>query len=147
MAADPETINEEILNAINEITGAIIGAAMKVSTALGAGFAEKVYENLLVSKLRKAGLEVRQQAPIRVEFEGEVLGTYVADLLVESVVIVEVKAIAALQAVHRMQCVNYLRATGLPICLLLNFGRRRLEYKRFANTGTSRPPATLQPSR
>jgi GxxExxY protein len=134
MAADFKEINAGIPKPINEITGAIIGSAMRVSNALGVGFAEKVYENALKLYLEREGLRVEQQASILIEHDGTVLGKYVTDLLVEDQVIVELKAVVALQSMHKAQCINYLRATGKPICLLFNFGRKRLEFRRFANT-------------
>lgn len=145
MAADLGAINAGILNSINEITRVIIGAGMKVSNELGAGFIEKVYERALALQIGKAGLEARRQAPISVSYENEILGVYVADILVEGMVIVEVKALPALHSAHRYQCINYLKATGLPVCLLMNFGRRRLEFQRFANTCGREAPERVRP--
>jgi GxxExxY protein len=104
------------------LTGQIIGCAFKVHGTLGAGFAEKVYENALRIELIKEGLRVRQQAPIRVLYEGQVVGDYYADLWVEDRIIVELKAVQRLAQVHEVQLVNYLTATGTDIGLLLNFG-------------------------
>ena len=118
---------------INRVTERIIGAAQRVSNVLGEGFLEKIYENALVLELRKAGLRVDQQCPVHVRYDGEIIGAYLADLLVEGTVVVELKAVTVLERVHRSQCVNYLRATGLPICLLLNFGQRRLEVRRIVH--------------
>ena len=108
----------------------IIGCAFTVANTLGIGFFEKVYENALAHELRKAGLCVRQQHGILVHYDGIVVGHYAADLLVEDLVLVELKAVSALEPSHRAQCLNYLKATGMPLCLLLNFGRPRLEIKR-----------------
>ena len=105
----------------------MIGAAQRVSLALGVGFLEKVYENSLMLELRKSGLCVDQQQPIHVHYEGRVVGDYIPDILVESEIVVEIKAVPAIDPIHRQQCINYLRATDLRICLLLNFGRPRLE--------------------
>jgi GxxExxY protein len=118
---------------LDEITEAVIGAAFSVSNKLGAGFLEKVYENALAHVLRQAGFQLEQQHPISVLFDGVVVGEYVADLIVESEILVELKAVKALDANHQAQCMNYLKATGLPICLLLNFGQPRVEVKRFVN--------------
>jgi GxxExxY protein len=127
MAADnPRMAADEI----NRVTEKIIGAAHRVSNTLGDGFLEKLYENAMVVELRKAGLQVEQQRPVQVRYDGEIIGDYVADILVEGKVVVELKAVTFLDRIHRSQCVNYLRATGLPICLLLNFGQRRLEVRR-----------------
>jgi len=108
----------------------IIGCGFAVANALGCGFVEKVYENALAHEMRKAGLVVRQQHGITVLYDGIKVGDYVVDLLVEDLAIVELKAAKALDDVHRAQCLNYLKATKLPLCLLMNFGRPRLEIKR-----------------
>ena len=118
---------------LNPITEKIIGCAYTVSNTLGVGFLEKVYENALAHELRKAGLRVAQQHPIQVRYDGEVVGEYVADFLVERVVLVELKAVRELDAVHMAQSLNYLKATGLKLCLLINFGKTRIEIKRVAN--------------
>jgi GxxExxY protein len=104
-----------------------------VSKTLGVGFLEKLYENALAHELRKAGLLVDQQHPVTVYYDGVVVGAYAADLLIEKTVLVELKAVAELNAVHRTQCVNYLKVSGLWLCLLLNFGTPRLEIKRVVN--------------
>ena len=115
---------------LDRLTERIIGSALTVSNALGAGFLEKVYENALVHELRKAGLLVAQQRGVTVMYDGVIVGDYAVDLLVQESVIVELKAIKAVAEIHRAQCINYLRATGLRVCLLLNFGNPRLEIKR-----------------
>ncbi len=115
---------------IDKITEIIIGCAFKVSNALGTGFLEKVYENALAHELRKAGLKVLQQYGIQVLYDGIVVGEYVADLLVEGCVPVELKAVQAIDTVHMAQGLNYLKATGLHVCLLLNFGQPKVEIKR-----------------
>lgn len=121
-------MNDDELNALTE---KIIGCAFRVSNTLGSGFLEKVYENALAIELRKTGLSVAQQAPIKVLYDSEFVGEYFADLLVADMVIVELKAVKEINDVFAAQCLNYLKATGLPICLLLNFGRPRVEVKRF----------------
>jgi GxxExxY protein len=125
MIADPEQLNE--------ITKRIIGCAYAVSNALGAGFLEKVYENALTHELKKSGIFVQQQQPIDVHYDGLVVGEYVADLVVENAVLVELKAVKTFDDVHFAQCINYLKATRLPICLLINFGLPKIEIKRFVN--------------
>lgn len=114
----------------NELTEKIIGCAYKVSNGLGCGFLEKVYENAMAHELRKAGLRVLQQHPVSVFYDGVVVGDYVADLLVEGSVILELKAVRALDEVHRAQGLNYLNATRLGLCLLINFGNPRVEIRR-----------------
>jgi GxxExxY protein len=115
---------------LNEITEKIIGCAFKVATVLGAGFLEKVNENALYHELRKAGLRVQQQHPIPVWYDGVLVGNFDVDLLVEGEILVELKMARGFDEMHFAQCINYLAATGLPICLLINFGRK-VEVKRF----------------
>lgn len=115
---------------INRISEQVIGCAYRVANALGCGFLEKVYENALAHEIRKAGLTVAQQHPIRVQYDNIPVGDYFADLLVEHCVVIEIKAVKALDDVHMAQCLNYLKATGLTLCLLLNFATASLEIKR-----------------
>jgi GxxExxY protein len=124
---------------LNGITQQIIGCAFRVINTLGCGFLEKVYENALAYELRKAGLSVQQQYPIAVKYNGVVVGDYVADLVVEGTVLVELKAVKALDEIHQAQCINYLKATNLPVCLLINFGSTRLVVKRLAGPGAIEP--------
>jgi GxxExxY protein len=91
------------------------------------GFLEKAYENALAHDMREAGLSAEQQKSIAVYYNGIVVEVYVADLAVEEMVVIELKASKTLDAAHTAQCINYLKATGLHLCLLLNFGRPRLE--------------------
>jgi GxxExxY protein len=118
---------------LDTISSRIIGCSFTVSNTLGCGFLEKVHENALAIELRKVGLAVRQQHPFAVRYKGEIVGEYVADLLVEERVLVELKAVKTLDEIHTAQCLNYLKATGLPLCLLFNFGNPHVERDRFAN--------------
>ena len=118
---------------MNELSGGVIGCAFIVLNTLGAGFFEKVYENALARELRKAGYAVVQQHGVTVMYDGAVVGEYFVDLLVADMLLVELKTAKALDDAHRAQCVNYLKATGLQLCLLLNFGKPRLEIKRVVN--------------
>lgn len=118
---------------LNRITEKIIGCAYTVASSLGSGFLEKVYENALVHEVKKAGLEVSQQHTIQVQYDGIIVGDYVADLFVEQKVLVELKAVKALDSIHHAQCMNYLKATGNTICLLINFGSPKLEVRRIVN--------------
>jgi GxxExxY protein len=130
----------------NEVTERIIGCAYTVCNTLGNGFLEKVYENALALELRAAGMDVRQQHPVRVAYQGEVVGDYYADLLVESSVIVELKASRSIDDSHVAQCINYLKATGIKVCLLLNFGTPRVQVRRIVNDfddGTEAAPDSL----
>lgn len=134
MAADENRMAaEDARQELNRLTGIVIGAAQRVIGVLGEGFLEKIYENALAIELRRRGVRVEQQRPVHVRYDGEIIGDYVTDLLVEGRVVVELKAVTFLDRVHRSQCVNYLRATGLPVCLLLNFGCRRLEVRRIVH--------------
>jgi GxxExxY protein len=118
-----------------QLTVKIIGCAIKVSNTFDCGFLEKVYENALAHELRKAGLQVQTQFPITVHYDGVLVGDYYADIVVEGTVILELKAISAFDKIHTAQCINYLKATGKKICLLLNFGKPRLEFKRIILNG------------
>lgn len=118
---------------LNDVSEKIIGAAFEVSNVLGAGFLEKVYENALNLELMSRGLETKQQAPLKVFYKGELVGDYFADILVEKEVIIEVKTVKQLDNIHSAQCLNYLRITGLKLCLLINFNKPRVEIKRIVN--------------
>ena len=119
----------------DDLTQKIIGCAYKVHNALGPGFLEKVYENSLRIELERLGLEVKQQEPIKVIYDGRVVGEYYADLWVDERVVIELKAAQVLVKRHEVQLVNYLAATGIDCGLLLNFGssvevkRKFREYK------------------
>jgi GxxExxY protein len=122
------------------LTGMIIGCCFRVANELGPGFLEKVYENALAHEVRKAKAKVVQQQGIEVFYDGVNVGNYEADLLVEGRVLLEVKAVQSLDSAHVAQCLNYMRGTGLVTCLLVNFGRakiqvRRLSMSRGAETG------------
>ena len=115
---------------LNAITEAVIGAAHRVSNGLGCGFLEKVYENALALELRLAGRNVQQQHAVDVRYRTEIVGNYVADLLVDNEVIVELKVADILGRLHPMQCLNYLRASGKRLALLLNLGRPKVDVER-----------------
>ena len=119
-------------HSFNDMSERIIRCAYTVSNTLGAGFLEKVYENALVHELRKAGFQVTQQATATVVYDGVIVGNYIADIVVENTILMEIKAVRALDKIHGAQCLNYLRAMGLRLCLLLNFGNPRLEIRRLA---------------
>lgn len=117
----------------NKITEAIIGAAYEVANTLVPGFLEKVYENALRHELLKRGWKVAHQQPIQVVYDGAIVGEYVADLIVEGAILVELKATKRLDEIHTAQILNYLKATKLRTGLLLNFGSPRVEVKRLRN--------------
>jgi GxxExxY protein len=118
---------------INKLSERIICCAFQVLNTLGPGFLEKAYGNALAHELGKCGISVVQQHGIEVHYDGILVGQYAVDLLVEETVMVELKAIKALDDAHAAQCIHYLTATGLRLCLLLNFGKPRLEIRRFAS--------------
>ena len=115
---------------LDALTEKIIGCAFTVSNTLGCGFLEKVYANALAHEFRKCGIKFSQQYPIQVRYDGVIVGDYTADLLVEEQVLVELKAVKDFDEIHFAQCLNYLHATGLSVCLLLNFGKPKVEVKR-----------------
>ncbi|HVX85086.1 MAG TPA: GxxExxY protein [Phycisphaerae bacterium] len=116
----------------------VLAAAVKVHKTLGVGFLEKVYENALMVEFRRQGIRAEQQKPVPVWYEDENVGDYVADIIVENTLIIELKAIRAFCDEHTACCMNYLQATNLPVCLLLNFGRRTLQIKRFVGEAYER---------
>lgn len=118
---------------LNKITEEIIRCVYIVANTLGNGFLERVYENALAHELRKSSFLVEQQKGIKVRYDGIVVGDYVADLLVQKEVLVELKAVKALDNIHIAQCLNYLRATGLKVCLLLNFGTPKVQFRRLVS--------------
>ena len=114
-----------------EITEQIIGACMEVSNELGIGFLESVNEKALVIALRDRGLNALEQQPLKVSFRNQIVGDFYADILVENRVIIELKAAKSLLSEHEAQLINYLKASKIKIGLLVNFGKPKLEWKRF----------------
>jgi len=115
---------------INEITYIINGAIFEVNRILGPGFLEKVYEKALLIEFCDRGLKVENQVPINVKYKGQGVGEYIADLLVEDKVIVELKTVEKLTKLHEAQLLNYLKATGHKVGLLVNFQNEKAEIKR-----------------
>jgi len=115
---------------INDITYAINGAVFEVNKVLGPGFLEKVYENALVFELKERGIKAESQVSIKVLYKGKTVGEYIADILVEDRVIVELKTVEALDRIHEAQLLNYLKATGIQIGILVNFRHPKAEIKR-----------------
>ena len=122
-------INSKMDN--NELTYQINGAIFEVNKVLGTGFLEKVYENTLLVEFAKRNLKAEAQVPISVEYKGEAVGEYFADIVVEDLVILEIKAIESLEKIHEAQILNYLKATGHKVGLLVNFTHPKAEIKRF----------------
>ncbi|CAA7620075.1 GxxExxY protein [Magnetospirillum sp. UT-4] len=114
------------------LTGAILNAAFEVANTLGHGFLEKVCSKALDRELALRDIAARREVTYAVSYKGEQIASYVADLVVEDRVIVELKCADRLTDAHMSQCLNYLRASGLTVALLLNFGRPRVEYRRVA---------------
>jgi GxxExxY protein len=125
------TDNKEFL--YKDLSYKVIGLAMEVHSKLGYGFLEKVYENALILLLRREGVHARQQEPIKVHFEGEIIGEYLSDILVEDKIALELKYCVNITDAHRAQTLNYLKARGLRVAIILNFSKTRLEYERLIN--------------
>ena len=116
--------------ALEALVEQVIGAAYEVSNVLGAGFLEKIYERALIEELGLRGIRVKAQAPFPVAYKGKHIGTYSADLLVEDCLLVEVKCVDGFSNEHLAQCINYVKASGLHLALLINFRRPRVEWRR-----------------
>jgi GxxExxY protein len=114
-----------------ELTQKILEGAFAVHNTLGCGFLERVYSNALLFELRNMNLSCEHEVPFEVRYKEAVVGDYCADLIVERRVIVELKACAGLDSVHEAQILNYLKASRIQVGLLLNFGKPKLQYRRF----------------
>lgn len=114
-----------------DITEQIIGAAFEVHRILGYGFLERVYQRAMLVELELRGLEAQDESQIKVYYKGRVVGAYEADLWVNEVVVVELKVASAYNPLDEAQLINELKATGVRVGLLINFGRERVEFKRF----------------
>jgi len=108
----------------------IIGLAMEVHRKLGYGFLEKVYENSLMILFRREGIRSEQQYPIEVYFEKEIVGNYIADILIEDKIIIELKCVEKINSIHKAQALNYLKATRMRLAIILNFAKEKLQYQR-----------------
>ena len=120
--------NKSIIH--KDLSYKVIELALEVHNELGCGFLEKVYENALMVLLEREAIPARQQAPADVYFQGKVIGQYFADILVDNKLILELKTVDTIANVHKAKVLNYLRATGIKLGLILNFAKPRLEYKR-----------------
>jgi GxxExxY protein len=114
-----------------ELTQKILEASFAVHNALGCGFLEKVYANALRLERRTMGLSCESEVNFKVNYKNAIVGDYCADLIVERQVLIELKACKGLESVHEAQILNYLKASGIRVGLLMNFGKPRLEYRRF----------------
>ena len=113
-----------------ELTEKIIGCAYRIYNTMGFGFLESVYEKCMLIELRKEGLNAESQKPITVTYDNEIVGEFIADIIVEDTIILELKSVKRIVKAHEVQLVNYLVATGKPIGLILNFGEWKVEIKR-----------------
>jgi GxxExxY protein len=129
---------------INAITYEINGAVFEVNRALGPGFLEKVYENALLFELKNRQLKAESQVPIKVNYKGHIVGEYVADILVEGMVIIELKTVEAIDKVHEAQLLNYLKATGTRVGLIVNFKNPKAQIKRMVLNLDETTPADKQ---
>ena len=113
-----------------QLTQAIIGCAFRVHNTMGFGFLESIYERCLMIELANVGLQAKSQVPIQVSYEGEIVGDFIADIVVEDTVILELKSVLNLAVAHEVQLVNYLTATDKVVGLLINFGEKKVDVKR-----------------
>lgn len=120
-----------------DITGKVIGAAMRVHSTLGNGFQEVIYQRALAIEMEKQGLSFQRELEMPIHYDEQVIGTRRVDFLVEGRVMVELKALTKLEDVHLAQAINYLEAYQLEVGLLLNFGAKSLEYRRVVNSKTA----------
>ena len=121
------------------LTERVLGAVFEVSNTLGAGFLEKVYERALLRELALLGISAIPQASFAVAYKGQTVGEYFADILVEDVLVVELKCVERLANEHTAQCLNYLRASGRTVCLLVNFQKPKVEWKRIVQGYRDQP--------
>lgn len=115
------------------ITEKVIGCAMKVHNTLGSGFQEVIYQRALAIELGRAGIDFAREVEMPIYYDGEHIGIRRADFLVEGTILLELKALAGLEDVHLAQGLNYLEAYKLEVGLLINFGSKRLEFRRLTN--------------
>jgi len=118
---------------LKELTSRILKACLEVSNELGCGYLESVYEKSLVIVLCDKGLKVESQVPLQVKFRGFVVGEFYPDIIVEDNVLLELKTVKTIAPEHIAQVLNYLKSTGMPVGMLINFGNAKLEYRRFNN--------------
>ncbi len=114
----------------NNLSRRVIGCALEVSNTLGPGFFEKIYEKALCIEFEKNGIYFQTQKSVNVIYKGSLVGEYITDIIVEDKLLLELKAVSALCSEHEAQLMNYLKATGLSVGLLLNFGKPKLGIKR-----------------
>jgi GxxExxY protein len=123
-------MNSEDRASLNSLVHSVVGAAYEVSNTLGAGFLEKVYERALLSELALRGVPARTQVPYPVSYKNQYVKDYIADLIVDGRLLVEIKCVKQFAQCHRAQCINYLRASNLHLALLINFQDARIKWQR-----------------
>lgn len=131
-------MNTDTEGYLASLTERILAAVFEVSNTLGAGFLEKVYQRALIQELALRGIPAMAEAPLQVTYKGRPIGEYFVDILVDGVLAIDLKCVERLASQHTAQCINYLRASGLGLCLLVNFERPKVEWKRIINRSPSR---------
>lgn len=126
-------MNADQRGSFDFLTERVLGAVFEVSNTLGAGFLEKVYERALLIELGIRGIRATAQASFPVTYKGQYVGEYFADILVEDVLVIALKCVERLANQHTAQRINYLRASGRPLCLLVNFQQLKVEWKRIVH--------------
>jgi len=141
-------MNTDERGCFDALTELVLGAVFEVSNTLGAGFLESVYRRALLHELHLRGVRATAEVSFRVTYKGQSVGEYFADILVEDVLVIELKCAERLSNEHTARCLNYLRASGRTLCLLINFQKLKVEWKRivygFSDTSSSTP--SNQPS-
>jgi GxxExxY protein len=117
----------------DSLTEQVIAAIFEVANTLGAGFLEKIYERALLRELTLRGIQAKPQASFKVTYKGHAVGEYFADILVENVLVIELKCVDHLTNEHTAQCLNYLKASGRTVCLLINFQNSKVDWRRIVN--------------
>jgi len=117
----------------DSLTEQVLAAVFEVSNTLGAGFLERVYERALLRELGLRGIQAKSQASFKVTYKGSIVGDYFADMLIEDSLVIELKCVDRLTNEHTAQCLNYLKASGRTVCLLVNFQKAQVEWKRIVN--------------
>ncbi len=128
-----EQADSEERTSLEALVETVIGAAYEVSNILGAGFVEKVYERALLEELKLRDLPTTTQAPFSVVYKGKHVGVYTADLVVGDRLLIEVKCVDQFTTEHLAQCINYLKASGIKLALLINFRRPKVEWRRIVH--------------
>ena len=135
---DQRRMTVHVHESLDAVTKQVLGAIFEVSNTLGAGFLEKVYRRALLNELLLRGIRASAEVSFQVTYKGRPVGEYFADIVVEDVLVVELKCAERLCGEHTAQCLNYLRASKLSVCLLVNFQRPKVEWKRIVHGPTPR---------